>query len=830
MNEELKIIIKAITDNAKKGIKDVSKELNGLSKNGSSTSKSFGTSMKAMGKVSMVAAGAVATAVAAVGAALVKLSQNTMEFREEQAKLQASFQAQGHSAQTASKIYKELYGVIGEMDTAVEAAQQIALFAKSEEEAAKWAELGAGVIGTFGDALKPETFYEAVNETLSLGEATGAYVQMLEGAHQNVDEFNAKLQSLTTMEERRNFILETSNRLMGEAGDRYREQMADIIAYRDSQTNLNIAMAEAGKAAQPLSTALNNLGASVFNALTPAINAVIPYIVSFIDAISKAVGWVVKFFNVLSGNKSAPVAVASGMSSAATGAKNLQKNTEGATKAAEKLKRSTAGFDELNVMSNNAASAGSGAGGGGGISAGGGLVDTGGVIDTSGLDTSLDESTKKIETFIETIKGKIDQLKDVFSPTIEAWSGAFDTVATAWDGSKGNFLDGIINIRDSFLNLGTYVGTDFVPTIINSFSENLAPMFGDVFGFGISETSLAFESISGIVKDHVDNQIIPNLETLKTNATDIFSSIGTAWDKHGTNLLTQISGVIESIRTSIENFYYGVIDPIMTLIREKWDEVWTNSLKPLVDEVIDAVLDIATNILLLYNKYVAPVVDWLEQKIYPIIVKVVGWIVDSVGDAIDSIAGVIKGIIKTIKGIVQFITGVFTGDWKKAWEGVKNIFKGIFDTLYNVVKAPLNLIIGAINGVLKGITTAVNTAIRAINKLSFTVPDWVPGIGGSKFGFNIKEVSAPQIPKLATGGIAIGETLARIGEGGRKEAVLPLEQNTQWMDMLADRINARNNAPTKIVLSVDGKELGWASINGINSITQQTGNLQLALV
>lgn len=825
MNEELKIIIKAVADNAKKGLKEVNKELNGLQKGG----KTAGVAMKAMAKTTAVAAGAMITAIAAVGAALVKLSANTMEYREEQAKLQSAFQAQGHSAQTASKTYRELYNMMGEMDTAVEAAQQIALFAKSEQEAAKWAELGAGVIGTFGDALKPETFYEAVNETLSLGEATGAYVQMLEGTHQSVEEFNAKLQSLSTMEERRNFVLETSNRLMGEAGARYREQIADIIAYRDSQTNLNEAMAQAGKAAQPLSTALNNLGASIFNALTPAINAVMPYIVSFIDMISKAVGWIVKFFNVLSGGKSATVSVASGMSAAATGAKNLQKNTEGATKAAEKLKRSTAGFDELNVMSNNASSAS--AGGGGSVADGGiGAVDTSGVVDTSGMETALDESTKKIEAFIQIIKDKINQLKDVFAPTIEAWGGAFDTIATAWDGSKGNFMDGVINIKDGFVNLATYVGTDFVPTIVNSFSENIAPMFGDVFGFGISETSLAFETISGIVKDSINNVIIPDLDLFKKTTTDIFKSVGDAWNKHGSNLLTQISGVLSSIRTSVENFYYGLVEPILTLIREKWEEVWTNSLKPLVDEVIDAVLDIGTNILLLYNKYVAPVVDWLERTIYPIIVKVAGWIVDSVGDAIDSIAGTIKGIITTIKGIVQFITGVFTGDWKKAWEGVKNIFKGIFDTLYNVVKAPLNLIIGAINGVLKGITTAVNTAIRAINKLSFTVPDWVPGIGGSKFGFNIKEMTAPQIPKLATGGIAISETLARIGEGGKKEAVLPLEQNTQWMDILADRIAARNGAPTKIVLSVDGKELGWASINGINNVTRQTGSLQLALV
>jgi hypothetical protein len=81
---------------------------------------------------------------------------------------------------------------------------------------------------------------------------------------------------------------------------------------------------------------------------------------------------------------------------------------------------------------------------------------------------------------------------------------------------------------------------------------------------------------------------------------------------------------------------------------------------------------------------------------------------------------------------------------------------------------------------------------------------------------------------LATGGIATRSVLANIGENGR-EAVLPLDNNTGWMDKLADRIASRNGTPTKIVLKVGERELGWATINGINQITKQTGELQLVL-
>lgn len=142
---------------------------------------------------------------------------------------------------------------------------------------------------------------------------------------------------------------------------------------------------------------------------------------------------------------------------------------------------------------------------------------------------------------------------------------------------------------------------------------------------------------------------------------------------------------------------------------------------------------------------------------------------------------------------------------------------------------PLNTIINALNAVIQGVVMGVNIAIRAINKIKIDVPDWVPGFGGKSYGFNIKEMSAPLIPALAKGGIVNSATLAMVGERG-KEAVLPLENNTGWMDILAEKLAAKSAAPSKIILQLDGKELGWANINSINNITKQTGALQLQLI
>lgn len=111
---------------------------------------------------------------------------------------------------------------------------------------------------------------------------------------------------------------------------------------------------------------------------------------------------------------------------------------------------------------------------------------------------------------------------------------------------------------------------------------------------------------------------------------------------------------------------------------------------------------------------------------------------------------------------------------KTVLNGFKQIFKGVFDSLWGIVKFPLNLII-----------SGINSLIRGANHIRFDVPSWVPGFGGKQFGFNIS-----QIPMLAKGGIIAQPTQAIIGEAG-KEAVVPLENNLEWLDILADKLSSK---------------------------------------
>lgn len=160
-------------------------------------------------------------------------------------------------------------------------------------------------------------------------------------------------------------------------------------------------------------------------------------------------------------------------------------------------------------------------------------------------------------------------------------------------------------------------------------------------------------------------------------------------------------------------------------------------------------------------KVVSPLLSKIGEAVHAVFSVVIG---AAIGSAIgyfnslfDGITTMIGGLLTAFDGIITFITGVFTLNWSKAWEGVKNIFGGIFEGLGGMLKMPINGVISMING-----------AIAGINSISVDIPDWVPGIGGEKFGVNI-----PQLPMLARGTDNWKGGLAQISEKGGEIVDLP---------------------------------------------------------
>lgn len=132
----------------------------------------------------------------------------------------------------------------------------------------------------------------------------------------------------------------------------------------------------------------------------------------------------------------------------------------------------------------------------------------------------------------------------------------------------------------------------------------------------------------------------------------------------------------------------------------------------------------------------------------------------------ESIQAAVENVKAIFQNIIDFIGNVFSGNWSAAWQNIVNIFGNLFGMIVNLAKAPIN-----------GVISAINWVISKINSISVTIPDWVPGVGGTTLGFSI-----PTIPQLAEGGIATSPTLAEIGEGGEPEAVMPLSKLAAMLD------------------------------------------------
>lgn len=242
-----------------------------LADNANASSDGFTVMKGAMANLVSTGISAMVSGLSSLVSSLTELPEATREYRTEMGKLTTAYDAAGHSTESAEEAYKKLYAVIGETDQSVEAAQQIALLADSEEDVTKWADLAAGVVGRFGDALQPEAFFEAANETIKLGEATGAYVQLIEGAGGNVDEFNAGLAACTTEAEKQAYMLEYTESVLGEAADTYRETNKEVMSANDATGAWTAVLGEAGAILEPLQTNIMGLKTALVSDLLPGL-------------------------------------------------------------------------------------------------------------------------------------------------------------------------------------------------------------------------------------------------------------------------------------------------------------------------------------------------------------------------------------------------------------------------------------------------------------------------------------------------------------------------------------------------------------------------------
>lgn len=282
---------------------------------------------------------------------------------------------------------------------------------------------------------------------------------------------------------------------------------------------------------------------------------------------------------------------------------------------------------------------------------------------------------------------------------------------------------------------------------------------------------------------------------------------------------------------------------IIVLCVKHWDDIKEAAAKAW--EKIKEVWEVVAN--WINEKVVQPIVNFFQglwNKIKEIFGVVKDWFVEKFKAAWNGIKQVFSVFVdyfkmqwENVKLVFSVVKDVLTGNFKGAWEGIKQIFsnvstffKGVFDKIKAIFSNIGSAIGGAISGtVKKAINGVLSTAVKIINgfisaiNIAISVINAIPGVSISK----LKKLDVPQ---LAKGGVIDSATLAVVGERG-KEAVMPLENNLEWLDKLASMLNDRmggSNQP--IILKVGEKVFGEVAASSINSITRQTGTIPLVLV
>lgn len=341
------------------------------------------------------------------------------------------------------------------------------------------------------------------------------------------------------------------------------------------------------------------------------------------------------------------------------------------------------------------------------------------------------------------------------------------TVVDLWQKSK-SFRDDIVSILGNIATIVQKVFLNIVAPIIDTVGKIIMDFVDDVLKPLWNAWENVFQSIMGLLSDFLKF------------ATPIFSTI------------LDILGPIFKLALTVLR---GVFDMVFAAIRG------------IIERADKTICERVNNI----REFFRNLGEWMEgtfgfkwKNVFETVKNAVKAFRDCVGPIINSLEVIFLGL-------TNFISGVFSGNWRRAWFGVRQIFESIVSGLSHIFKAPLNFMIDGINKFLSG-----------IGKVK--IPDWVPGVGGKGF-------SIPRIPRLAKGGIVSASTIANIGEAGT-EAVIPLQRNTQGLDMIAEKISERlslsQNDGTgatyviKLVLD-DGRVITKMVIDNIKDYEARTG-------
>jgi|GEM_PF-1132658 len=512
---------------------------------------------------------------------------------------------------------------------------------------------------------------------------------------------------------------------------------------------------------------------------------------------------------------------------AATAAQEALTNEVEATNKA--VKQTTAGFDEVNVLAQGS----------------GEEATAEAATDNSPFaGIAMPEFVESVPdtTWVDTLKTKFDELRasEPFTAIQGALTTAWGFISPIVDGFRqrfGTLWADLLTLAQPFSdwlsaglpmllsNLTTWWGLlassagDAFLQIWDTANAALFPIFEWFVTDGLSWFTDycsgfmdAAVSLLGAVKSVFDDiwsgVVEPAMKLVSRIVLDTLNDMKAWWDTWGSRIISGLIEAFNNIRDICHKLWTEIFQPIIGKALEMLTNLWDNHIRGMLEAVREFVGKMYTAALDIFNKFISPVVQWLTTLFGPTFREVFGAVIDTVGSIIAVIVDVGKMVFQVLGGIIDFIAGVFTGDWSRAWNGIKTIFGSVWDFAKGAFVKFVNFIIDGINTMIKGILAPINALIKGWNATIGKVTGQIPMI----------TLSIPKIPELATGGIIERPTIAMLGEQG-KEAVVPLE-NTSFVDAIASAVgtavlsaiqvssgSSRSGDSGDTVIEMDGREV-----------------------
>ncbi|MDD4844919.1 MAG: hypothetical protein PHU31_11430, partial [Anaerotignum sp.] len=567
-----------------------------------------------------------------------------------------------------------------------------------------------------------------------------------------------------------------------------------------------------------LSFAFESLKIAVGDMLKPVLTKIIPVIAEVINWFTRLANIAAQVTGVLFGKSiSVNNETAESASSAADSTNELSSAIAGSGDAAEKAgkqaKSALASFDELNVLAKSDTSS---------STENSGVADVPNVATSNiitediGADTeispklitaldklkdmlskiqeycilnfksNIDEAWQKIKTQLDKLKAALrdvwGDIKTLYDPFTEYLSKDFTAFLKTFIDTTGIVVGGLLDIFNM-------VFKDIWDIVMFPFAQKLLDTILPFITQFATQVLLTLQTLFDGLKKAFDTVwkgvIVPVLELVVKIWSETWDLIYAKWKEHGEPIFDSVRQAIESAVDLWQSVWNGIFKPVFDAFMEQLDLLWEEHLKPLLNNFLDFVSKLIEGALQIYNGFIAPLYKWFYEKFQKPISEALISVINVLSSIVGIAADAASGVLTALKGLIDFITGVFTGDWELAWQGISDFFKGIFDGLGAIVKGTVNLVIDLVNGMLRSVTDGINFVLKAMNSISFDVPDF---LGGEHVGFDFVMVEAPKIPKLATG------------------AVIP--PNQEFLAVLGDQKGGRNlEAPESLIRQIIREEL-----------------------